>query len=54
MIIAVTVAIAVFGTTLACMNTGVRLTYAMGKDEEVPAILGLLHGRFATPHFGVW
>jgi amino acid transporter len=54
MIIAVTVAIAVFGTTLACMNTGVRMTYAMGKDEEVPAILGLLHGRFATPHFGVW
>jgi amino acid transporter len=54
LIIAVTVAIAVFGTTLACMNTGVRLTYAMGRDEEVPAILGLLHGRFATPHFGVW
>ncbi len=51
--IAVTVAIAVFGTTLACMNTGVRLTYAMGKDEEVPAILGLLHGRHATPHFAV-
>src|SRR5579883_3179186 len=52
--VAATVAIAVFGTTLACMNTGVRLTYAMGKDEEVPAILGLLHGRYATPHFGVW
>jgi APA family basic amino acid/polyamine antiporter len=52
--IALTVAIAVFGTTLACMNTGVRLTYAMGRDEEVPAILGVLHGRFATPHFGVW
>lgn len=54
LIIAITVAIAVFGTTLACMNTGVRLTYAMGKDKEVPGILGLLHGRFATPHFGVW
>jgi amino acid transporter len=52
--IAVTVAVAVFGTTLACMNTGVRLTYAMGRDEEVPGILGLLHGRYATPHFGVW
>src|SRR5579864_876461 len=53
LIVAVTVAIAVFGTTLACMNTGVRLSYAMGRDEEIPAILGLLHGRFATPHFGV-
>jgi amino acid transporter len=54
LVIALTVAIAVFGTTLACMNTGVRLTYAMGKDEEVPAILGMLHGKYATPHFGVW
>jgi len=54
LVIALTVAIAVFGTTLAAMNTGVRLTYAMGKDEEVPAILGMLHGRYATPHFGVW
>jgi len=54
LVIAVTVAIAVFGTTLACMNAGVRLTYAMGKDAEVPGILGLLHGRYATPHFGVW
>jgi len=54
LVIALTVAIAVFGTTLACMNTGVRLTYAMGRDEEVPAILGLLHGKYATPHFGVW
>ncbi len=52
LVIALTVAIAVFGTTLAAMNTGIRLTYAMGKDEEVPAILGMLHGRFATPHFG--
>lgn len=50
LVIGVTVAIAVFGTTLACMNTGVRLTYTMGKDAEVPSILGLLHGRFATPH----
>ncbi len=53
LVVALTVAIAVFGTTLACMNTGVRLTYAMGKDEEVPGLLGLLHGRYATPHFGV-
>ncbi len=53
LVIALTVAIAVFGTTLAAMNTGIRLTYAMGQDEEVPAILGMLHGRFATPHVGV-
>jgi amino acid transporter len=26
----------------------------MGRDREMPAILGLLHGRYATPHAGVW
>jgi APA family basic amino acid/polyamine antiporter len=54
LIVAVTVLIALIGTTLACLNTGVRVTYAMARDKEVPGILGLLHGRFATPHAGVW
>jgi APA family basic amino acid/polyamine antiporter len=53
LIVAVTVLIALVGTTLACLNTGVRVTYAMARDKEMPAILGLLHGRFATPHGGV-
>ena len=33
---AVTVFLALIGTTLSCMNTGARVTYAMGRDEEVP------------------
>lgn len=52
-VVAVTVVIAVAGSVLSCMNTGVRMTYAIGKDKEVPAILGMLHGRFSTPHYGV-
>ncbi|HEV3234084.1 MAG TPA: APC family permease [Candidatus Dormibacteraeota bacterium] len=52
-ILAATVLIALIGTTLACLNTGVRITYVMGRDKEMPSILGMLHGRFATPHFGV-
>jgi amino acid transporter len=52
--ISVTVAIAVFGSILACMNTGVRVTYAMAKDKEVPSVLGALHPKHATPHTGVW
>ncbi len=51
--IAISVAIAVVGTTLACMNTGVRVTYAMSKDKEVPSFLGFLHAKHATPHAGV-
>ena len=52
-ILAVTVLVALIGTTLACLNTGVRITYVMGRDREMPSILGLLHGKYATPHFGV-
>jgi amino acid transporter len=53
LIMAATVLLALIGTTLACLNTGVRVTYAMAKDREMPGILGLLHGRFATPHGGI-
>src|SRR5208283_4984995 len=53
-IVAGSVGIAVVGTTLACMNTGVRVTYAMSKDKEVPSFLGFLHPKHATPHAGVW
>ena len=54
LIVAATVLLALIGTTLACLNTGVRVTYAMAKDKEMPGILGLLHGRYATPHGGVF
>jgi amino acid transporter len=53
LILAGTVLLALIGTTLACLNTGVRITYVMGRDREMPAILGLLHGKYATPHMGV-
>ncbi|HVB72675.1 MAG TPA: APC family permease, partial [Ktedonobacteraceae bacterium] len=52
-ILAVTVVIALVGTALSCLNTGVRVTHAMGKDTELPAVFGFLHGRFRTPHVGV-
>jgi APA family basic amino acid/polyamine antiporter len=52
-ILAATVLLALIGTTLTCLTTGVRITYAMGRDREVPGILGMLHFRHATPHYGV-
>ena len=51
---AITVFLALIGTTLACINTGARVTYAMGKDEEVPSHFGLLHGRTLSPHRSIW
>jgi APA family basic amino acid/polyamine antiporter len=51
---AFTVFLALIGTTLSCMNTGARVTYAMGKDEEVPGHFGLLHSETLTPHRAIW
>ncbi len=51
---AFTVFLALIGTTLSCMNTGARVTYAMGKDQEVPEHFGLLHGKKLTPHRAIW
>ena len=53
LIIAASVAIAILGTTLAAMNTGVRISFAMAQDSEMPDIMGLLHDQYATPFYGV-
>ena len=54
MIQAFTVFLALIGTTLSCVSTGARVTYAMGRDEEVPSHFGLLHGKHLTPHKTIW
>jgi amino acid transporter len=53
-VVAVTVGLAILGTTLSAMSTGVRITYAMAQDAEMPQPLGLLHATNATPHVSVW
>jgi basic amino acid/polyamine antiporter, APA family len=51
---ALTVFLALIGTTLSCMNTGARVTYAMGRDDELASHFGLLHGKNLTPHRAIW
>ena len=46
---ALTVFLALIGTTLSCINTGARVTYAMGRDQEVPEHFGILHSRNLSP-----
>jgi amino acid transporter len=54
MIMAFTVFLALIGTTLSCVSTGARVTYAMGRDEELGAHFGMLHGTRLTPHKAIW
>jgi amino acid transporter len=51
---AFTVFLALIGTTLSCMNTGARVTYAMGKDEEAPGHFGILHAGSLSPRRAIW
>jgi amino acid transporter len=51
---AITVFLALIGTTLSCMNTGARVTYAMGKDDEAPEHFGILHAESLSPRKAIW
>ena len=51
---ALTVFFALIGTTLSCMNTGARVTYAMGKDDEAPEHFGMLHAESLSPRKAIW
>merc|ERR1719217_1026224 len=51
-ILALSVAMAVFGSTLAAMNTAVRFSQAMAMDNELPAIFGKLSSK-GTPVYGI-
>jgi len=51
---ALTVFLALIGTTLACINTGARVTYAMGRDKEVGEFFGALHPKSNAPTKGIW
>jgi len=48
-----TVVIALMGGTLTAMNNGVRISFAMALDEEMPDVLGFLHPKYATPYYAV-
>ena len=36
------------------MNTGARVTYAMGKDDEAPEHFGMLHAESLSPRKAIW
>lgn len=44
------VAIALLGGTLTAINNGVRISFAMSLDEEIPDMLGFMNPNNATPY----
>jgi amino acid transporter len=50
---AVTVVMAIIGTTLSCMNTAIRVSAGMAGDQELPNMMGFIHQKFSTPHVAI-
>ncbi len=50
---AVTVAIAIIGTTLSAMNTAMRITAGIADSRELPSSLSFIHPEFRTPHMAL-
>jgi amino acid transporter len=44
------VAIALLGGALTAINNGVRISFAMSLDEEMPDVLGFMNPSYATPY----
>jgi APA family basic amino acid/polyamine antiporter len=44
------VAVALLGGTFTAMNNGVRISFAMALDDEMPDMLRFLHPQYATPY----
>ncbi len=39
---------------MSARNTGARVTYAMGKDDEAPEHFGILHAGSLSPRKAIW
>jgi len=52
-VVAFAVIVALLGALLTAMNNGVRISFSMALDAEMPDLLGVLNPRYATPYFTV-
>jgi len=48
-----TVMLALLGAMLTATNNGVRISFSMALDSEMPDLLSILHPTYATPYFTV-
>jgi len=46
--------ISVYGLLSANMLNAPRLTYALAERRDFPAMFGVIHPRFRTPHISIW
>ena len=52
-ILGFTVVVALLGAMLTATNNGVRISFSMSLDSEMPDLLSVLHPKYATPYYTV-
>ncbi len=53
LVLAFSVIAALLGSALTAINNGVRITFSMALDSEMPDLLGFLDAKYATPYWTV-
>lgn len=53
LVLAFATAIALLAAMLSAMNNGVRISFSMSLDAEMPGLLSVLHPKYATPYYTV-
>jgi len=53
LIIAFTIFIALLASALTALNNGVRISFSMSLDREMPSVLSFLHPHYSTPYVTV-
>ena len=48
-----TVVVSLLGAMLTATNNGVRISFSMALDSEMPDLLSVLHPKYATPYYAV-
>jgi APA family basic amino acid/polyamine antiporter len=52
-VLGLTVVVALLGAMLTATNNGVRISFSMALDSEMPDLLSVLHPKYATPYYTV-
>ncbi|MEI7850159.1 MAG: APC family permease, partial [Chloroflexota bacterium] len=52
-VLGITVIIALLGAMLTATNNGVRISFSMALDSDMPDMLSVLHPKYATPYYTV-
>jgi amino acid transporter len=50
-VVAFAVMVALLGALLTATNNGVRISFSMALDADMPDLLGVINPQYVTPHF---